>query len=81
MPGRTPTPSYLKLLRGNPGKRRIPPEPTPEIEAACPDPPGFLGEYAREEWARVSPSLHACRLLTAMDIMPLSAYCVAYAQW
>jgi P27 family predicted phage terminase small subunit len=81
MSGPPPSPSYLKLLPDNPGKRRIPPEPTPEIEAACPDPPVFLPEFAKEEWHRVAPGLHATRLLSTLDIMPLSAYCVAYAQW
>jgi P27 family predicted phage terminase small subunit len=81
MSGPPPTPSYLKLLRGNPGKRRIPAEPQPEIEAACPEPPTFLPDFAKEEWQRVAPGLHATRLLSTLDIMPLSAYCVAYAQW
>jgi P27 family predicted phage terminase small subunit len=81
MRGAPPTPSYLKLLRGNPGKRRIPPEPTPEVAPACPEPPPFLGEYAREEWHRITPELHACRLLTALDIQPLAAYCHAYQTW
>jgi P27 family predicted phage terminase small subunit len=81
MSGPPPTPSYLKLLRGNPGKRRIPPEPQPEIAPACPEPPVFLPEYAKEEWHRIAPELHACRLVSALDVMPLSAYCNAYAQW
>jgi P27 family predicted phage terminase small subunit len=41
----------------------------------------FLGEYAKEEWARVTPALHACRLLSALDIQPLAAYCHAYETW
>jgi P27 family predicted phage terminase small subunit len=81
MRGPPPSPSYLKLLRGNPGKRRIPPEPQPEIAPTCPEPPPFLGEYAREEWHRVAPELHACNLLTVVDVMTLAAYCNAYAQW
>jgi P27 family predicted phage terminase small subunit len=81
MRGPPPSPAYLKLLRGNPGKRRVPPEPTPEIAPACPDPPPFLGAYAQEEWQRVAPGLHACRLLTVVDVMPLAAYCHAYQTW
>jgi hypothetical protein len=30
MRGPPPTPTFLKLLKGNPGKRRINPEPVPE---------------------------------------------------
>jgi P27 family predicted phage terminase small subunit len=81
MRGPPPSPSYLKLLRGNPGKRRVPPEPQPEVAPACPDAPAFLGEYAKEEWSRVTPGLHACRLLSALDIQPLAAYCHAYETW
>jgi P27 family predicted phage terminase small subunit len=56
-------------------------EPQPERGAECPEPPSFLGEYAREEWARVAPSLWHSRLLTVLDIGPLSAYCATYAHW
>jgi P27 family predicted phage terminase small subunit len=41
----------------------------------------FLPDYAKEEWRRVAPGLHACRLLTVADTMPLAAYCTAYSQW
>jgi P27 family predicted phage terminase small subunit len=81
MPGPPPTPSYLKLLRGNPGRRRVPPEPQPEIAPECPAPPSFLGPYGREEWQRVGPGLHAVGLLTVLDVMPLAAYCNAYQTW
>jgi P27 family predicted phage terminase small subunit len=75
-----PTPVRLKLLRGNPGKRRIgyvfePPPPEP------PDPPEFLTGYALEEWRRVAPGLSLFGLLHAFDVMPLSAYCLAYQHW
>jgi P27 family predicted phage terminase small subunit len=74
-------PVRLKLLRGNPGKRRTgdvfepprPPEP--------PKPPEFLGGYAREEWERVAPGLALFGLLSDLDVMPLSAYCLAFQRW
>jgi phage terminase small subunit len=40
MRGPLPTPTRLKLLRGNPGQRRIRPEP--EAPPATPDPPAWL---------------------------------------
>jgi P27 family predicted phage terminase small subunit len=80
MPPR-PQPVQLKLLRGNPGKRRLgsvfgpprPPEP--------PEPPPFLSGYALEEWKRVAPGLSLFGLLSGFDVMPLAAYCVAYERW
>jgi hypothetical protein len=36
------------------GKRRLKPEPTPQILPACPEPPPWLSAYAREERLRVA---------------------------
>lgn len=52
-----PIPFALAKLRGNPGKRRLKPEPQPQIEAKCPEAPDWLSDYAAEEW--VAPELHA----------------------
>ena len=80
--GRKPTPTYLKLLRGNPGKRAINAnEPKPEIPAKQPAPPVFLDDYALEEWKRVAPELWRMGLLTRVDVATLAAYCMSYAQW
>lgn len=82
MRGRKPTPSYLKLLRGNPGKRALNKnEPRPEIPDEPPAPPSFLAGYAAEEWARISVEAYRLGLLTALDIAPLAAYCDAYERW
>lgn len=81
MPGPKPMPTYLKVLRGNPGKRRIKPEPQPAIPDSVPDAPTYLARYAREEWNRIAPELYRLRLLTVFDIQPLAAYCVAYERW
>jgi P27 family predicted phage terminase small subunit len=81
MRGPPPTPTVLKLLRGNPGKRPIRPEPEPEIPPQVPEPPEFLIGYAVEEWRRVAPQLHHLRILTILDVQPLAAYCSSYARW
>jgi len=81
MPGPKPMPTHLKLLRGNPGKRPIRPEPQPLRTEQVPDAPNFLTGYARDEWDRVAPELHRIGLLTVLDIAALAAYCVAYATW
>jgi P27 family predicted phage terminase small subunit len=81
MPGPPPQPINLRVLRGNPSKRAfrrgLEPERAPE-PPGCPD---FLVGYACDEWHRVGASLHLLGLLTALDVMPLAAYCEAYARW
>jgi P27 family predicted phage terminase small subunit len=74
-------PTHLRLLRGNPGKRPIKPEPEPAVSENPPEPPAFLSEDATNEWWRVAPELHALGLLTVLDHMPLAAYCEAYSRW
>jgi P27 family predicted phage terminase small subunit len=76
-----PIPFELAKLRGFPGKRRLTPEPQPEVAPAPPPPPSWLSPHARDEWLRVVPSLHALRLLTVLDTVPLAAYCESYATW
>jgi len=82
MSGPRPTPTHLKLLRGNPGHQKLNRnEPAPPREAEAPDAPAFLTGYAADEWYRIAPALHLMGLLTRVDIQPLAAYCVAYAHW
>jgi P27 family predicted phage terminase small subunit len=80
-PGPPPTPNVIKLLRGNPGRRPIRPEPQPQIPSDPPDPPPFLQGYACDEWHRLAPELHRLGLLTIVDVAPFAAYCQAYARW
>ena len=80
MRGRKPTPTALKLLRGNPGKRSLPedePHPDPDI----PEPPDNLSRDARIEWERVTPILYDLGLLTTIDRAALVGYCVAWGRW
>jgi P27 family predicted phage terminase small subunit len=82
MPGPRPTPTHLKLLRGNPGHQKLnTDEPQPPRPPQVPEPPGFLVGYGADEWHRVGPELYALGLLTALDVMPLAAYCQAYHHW
>src|SRR6516162_2442649 len=76
-----PTPIHLRLLRGNPGKRPIRPGPEPLVPSSVPEAPAFLSDEAREEWRRIAPELFRLRLLTALDVAALSAYCQSYAHW
>jgi P27 family predicted phage terminase small subunit len=81
MAGRRPTPTYLKLLKGNPGRRPIKHEPQPPLPASAPEPPAFLSAYAKEEWARIANELNVLHLVTAIDVAAFAAYCQAFARW
>jgi P27 family predicted phage terminase small subunit len=81
MPGPPPTPTHLKLIRGNPGKRPVRPEPQPVIAESPPDAPSYLVGYACDEWYRLAPELHRLGLLTLLDVTALAAYCWAYMHW
>lgn len=82
MPGPRPTPTHLRLLRGNPSKRPINDrEPKPELPPEPPAPPDFLDDYAVEEWRRIAPELHRLRLLSHVDVAALAGYCFAFSQW
>jgi P27 family predicted phage terminase small subunit len=75
-------PTYLKILRGNPGCRPLERDQLqPDIPLALPDAPSFLTGYAQDEWYRLSEELHALRLLTNIDTTVLAAYCQSYKQW
>lgn len=71
-------PTNLKILRGNPGQRRIVPEPQPRAFADVPEPPVELGDIGREEWFRVAPELVRLGILTTVDIQTFVGYCQAY---
>lgn len=78
--GPKPKPAHLKLVEGNPGKRRLKQEPQPTI-GEIPDPPDFLSAPAKEEWHRVAVELHRLGMLTIIDTAPLAAYCQSYGRW
>ena len=78
-PGPPPKPTALKLIAGNPGKKRLPQgEPKPMVEA--PVPPKHLTAEARVEWERLAPILVRLKLLTKLDRAALAAYCQAWAR-
>jgi len=80
MRGRKPTPTRLKVLTGNPGKRALN-EHELDPEPAIPDCPAELGAVAKQEWARLAGELGKLRILTNLDRAALAAYCGAYALW
>ena len=80
MKGRKPTPTNLKVLHGNPGKRPLP-ENEPKPEPIAPKCPTWLHKNAKKEWKRVAPQLEKLGLLTGLDMAALAGYCEAWAQY
>ena len=81
--GRRPQPTALKILRGNPGKRRLSPEteptPAPLDETWSAPPPELAGDRrARGEWRRLVPMLRDCGLVSQAERGALIALC---QQW
>ncbi len=79
MRGRPPKPTRLKILAGNPGKRKLP-EKEPQPRAETPTMPAWLSAEAKQEWRRIVPELQALGLLTIVDRVALASYCQAWAE-
>ena len=78
--GRPPQPNALKILKGNPGRRPMQPQPQPG--PLSPDiPPELTDPTARSEWQRVMPGLIAIGMVTMSDRAIAIGYCVYWAQW
>ena len=78
--GRKPTPTAIKELEGNPGKRPLnDAEPKPERKA--PPCPKWLEPEAKKEWRRLSKQLEQIGVLTEVDQAAFASYCQAYARW
>lgn len=78
--GRKPKPTALKLLEGNPGKRRIN-RGEPQPEQKVPKCPEWLLPEAKQEWKRMAKELSLLGLLTTVDMTAFAGYCQAYARW
>ena len=78
--GRKPTPTAIKELEGNPGKRKLNEnEPKPAKKApACPK---WLEPEAKKEWRRLAKSMEQMGILTEADMTSFASYCQAYARW
>ena len=69
-----PVPTALKVLRGNPGKRRLnrrEPKPSP----ASADPPAGLPPPALAIWLELAPELARVGMLTTVDVRTLATAC------
>ena len=78
--GRKPKPTALKVLEGNPGKRRLNDnEPKPDKKA--PSCPKWLEPEAKKEWRRLAKKMEMMGVLTEVDMAAFAGYCQAYARW
>ena len=80
MRGRKPKPTALKLLQGNPGKRKIDTlhEPTPVIGLG--EPPAHLDEGAVKLWYKLGPQLVELRTLGESDAELFALMCQAHSR-
>lgn len=79
MAGRRPKPTKLKLVTGNPGKRKLndkEPKPAREI----PSPPSHLTDWGKTAWGRLTVLLDGMGILTVADTMALERLCDLYAE-
>lgn len=76
--GPAPKPTSIRILEGNPGKRRINHnEPKPlDIPPDC---PRHLDKVAKREWKRLVPVLQRMRVLTEADQIALANLCQTYS--
>jgi P27 family predicted phage terminase small subunit len=79
MQGRKPTPTALKLIQGNPGRRPLNlDEFRPDV--AIPRCPGHLQGEGRKEWKRISAELAKYGLMSEVDRAALTFYCINWAR-
>jgi len=81
MAGRTPKPSALKLVTGNPGKRSLnkqEPDPDYLVDLTA---PAWLSARAKAVWDDIAPRLSRAKLLTEVDVEALAHGCEAIANF
>lgn len=79
--GRKKKPTHLKVVEGNPGKRKLTSEREPKPSGAEPDKPQFTTGEASECWDRMVLELRAMGLLHAADVDSMEIYCEAFGTW
>ena len=78
--GRKPTPTAIKELEGNPGKRKLNDrEPKPAKKA--PSCPQWLEPEGKKEWHRLAGQMERLGILTEVDMAAFAGYCQSYARW
>lgn len=78
--GRPRTPTALKVITGNPGKRPLN-DAEPQPTATPPKCPTWLSASAKKKWKELAPELSRMGLLTIVDGDVLASYCQAWAEF
>ena len=78
--GRKPIPTALKIIRGNPGHRPLPPD-EPKPPANIPKYPMHLDKEAKAEWRRMAKVMEPLGILTKLDKTIFAIYCEAFSTW
>jgi len=81
MKGRKPTPTALRLLRGNPRKHPVNAKEPKPASLENLEPPEWLDDAAKIEWRRIAPMLARLGVLTETDADALCAYCESFTTW
>lgn len=79
MRGRKPKPTSLKLVTGNPGKRRIR-KTEPKPKRVIPSPPAHVSDRALLAWGALATRLDRLGLLTELDAFALEQLCENYSE-
>ncbi len=80
-PGPAPESRELRILKGNPGKRPLPPSaPQPRKLDKVPPAPTWLGKEAKREYRRLADVLHPIGLLTSADLPVFHTLCSMYGE-
>src|SRR5262245_35007950 len=73
--GRPRVPTHLKLLRNNPGKRRIESETEPQPEKGAPRCPSFITGEKRKIWRWVRKMLDQMGIGSRADLLIMEGLC------
>jgi len=78
--GTKPTPTKLRILRGNPTGKPLP-KNEPQPSTNVPPPPSFLSNIGKREYRRVAKILAPLGVITELDATALAAYSDAFSTW
>lgn len=75
MTGQRPKPTHLKVVTGNPGKRKLN-DKEPRSAREVPSPPEHLTDWSKTAWGRMTVLLDGMGVLTVADNSHLSVFAV-----
>ena len=80
MRGRKAKPTKLKLLEGNPGKKKIN-KNEPEPDVCIPEMPEWMSDEAKREYMIITPLLKTLGLISKVDKAAIVGYCEAWSHF